>query len=108
MVDLENQNQAPPPLTVAESQSQPQPQEGDREEEDASKKEDDELISKALSLMEKITSAPDNPKATVLHALASILETQEFRYFLCVHFHILFLLFLRYFRPITYNYHLQL
>lgn len=80
MDEQDNQNQAPPPPPVAESQSQPQPQEGAGEEEDASKKEEGELVSKALSLMEKITSAPDNPKPTVLHALASILETQEFRY----------------------------
>lgn len=84
----ENQNQAPPPLPVAESQSQ---QEGDGEEEDASKKEEDEMISMALSLMEKITSAPDNPKATVLHSLASILEIEESRYV----FHLLFLFSLR-------------
>ncbi|KAF7830210.1 DDB1- and CUL4-associated factor-like protein 1 [Senna tora] len=80
MDDQENQNQAPAPLPVEESQSQPQPQEGDGEEEDASKKEEDELIAKAISLMDKITSAPENPKPTVLHALASILETQELRY----------------------------
>lgn len=79
MDDRENQNQAPPSLPVPESQSQPQSQEGGGEEEDASKKEEDELIAKAISLMEKITSAPDNPKPTVLHALASILETQESR-----------------------------
>lgn len=80
MDEQDNQNQVPPPPPVADSLSQPQPQEGAGEEEDASKKEEDELVSKALSLMEKITSAPDNPKPTVLHALASILETQEFRY----------------------------
>ncbi|KAL9313352.1 hypothetical protein ACSQ67_018804 [Phaseolus vulgaris] len=57
-------NQAPPP----------------HDEDDDSKKEEDELITKVNKLMEKITSAPDNPKATVLHALASILETQESRY----------------------------
>ncbi|KAK7352776.1 hypothetical protein VNO80_18204 [Phaseolus coccineus] len=57
-------NQAPPP----------------HDEDEDSKKEEDELITKVNKLMEKITSAPDNPKATVLHALASILETQESRY----------------------------
>jgi len=57
-------NQAPPP----------------HDEEEDSKKEEDELVTKVNKLMEKITSAPDNPNATVLHALASILETQESRY----------------------------
>nr|KYP57208.1 Protein VPRBP [Cajanus cajan] len=51
-----------------------------RDEEEDSKKEEEELIAKVNKLMDKITSAPDNPKATVLHALASILETQESRY----------------------------
>ncbi|KAL5144994.1 DDB1- and CUL4-associated factor 1 [Glycine soja] len=57
-------NQAPPP----------------QDEEEDSKKEEEELIAKVNKLMEKITSAPDNPNATVLHALASILEVQESRY----------------------------
>lgn len=62
-------NQAPPP----------------QDEEEDSKKEEEELIAKVNKLMEKITSAPDNPNATVLHALASILEAQESRYacYLC-------------------------
>ncbi|KAK7311841.1 hypothetical protein RJT34_10236 [Clitoria ternatea] len=51
-----------------------------RDEEDDSKKEEEEIIEKVNKLMEKITSSPDNPKPTVLHALASILETQESRY----------------------------
>ncbi|PPD78085.1 hypothetical protein GOBAR_DD24971 [Gossypium barbadense] len=34
-------------------------------------------MAKAQALMEKITSSPDNPNPTVLHALASLLETQE-------------------------------
>ncbi|KAL2655465.1 hypothetical protein AAZV13_04G067900 [Glycine max] len=55
-------NQVPPP----------------RDEEEDSQKE--EVIAKVNKLMEKITSAPDNPNATVLHALASILEAQESRY----------------------------
>ncbi|KAG9131571.1 hypothetical protein Leryth_015130 [Lithospermum erythrorhizon] len=38
------------------------------------------LIAKANSLMDKITSSVDNPNPIVLHALASILETQESRY----------------------------
>ena len=41
----------------------------------------DKLIVKAQALMDKITSSPDNPNPNVLHALASILETQEFKSF---------------------------
>ncbi|KAI4316244.1 hypothetical protein L6164_024242 [Bauhinia variegata] len=74
----QGQDQVPPPLPVAESQSQPQSLDG--EEEDESKKEEEEFIAKAHKLMDKITSAPDNPKPTVLHALATILEKQELRY----------------------------
>ncbi|CAJ1973783.1 unnamed protein product [Sphenostylis stenocarpa] len=61
-----------------EDQANQEPQ--SRDEEEDSKKEEEELIVNVNKLMEKITSAPDNPKATVLHALASILETQELRY----------------------------
>lgn len=118
MDEQENQNQA---NTVVESQSEAQEveraedeeeEEGgeeEEEEEDASKKEEDELVSKALSLMEKITSSPDNPKPTVLHALASILEIQEFRYcFFFFSFQWLFLLVLRKFRPIYCDYEISL
>lgn len=42
--------------------------------------EDENLLVKAQNLMDKITSSPDNPNPNVLHALASILETQELRY----------------------------
>ncbi|XP_027354388.1 DDB1- and CUL4-associated factor homolog 1 isoform X2 [Abrus precatorius] len=62
-----------------EDQANQAPPARDKEEED-SKKEEEELIAKVNKLMENITSAPDNPKPTVLHALASILETQESRY----------------------------
>ncbi|XP_050220286.1 DDB1- and CUL4-associated factor homolog 1 [Mercurialis annua] len=41
---------------------------------------EDELTDKAQKLMDKITSAPDNPSPTVLHALSSLLETQEWIY----------------------------
>lgn len=67
----------PPPLTVPESQSQAGE---DVEEEEEAKNEDDELVAKAQKLMEKTTASPDNPNPTVLHALASLLETQEARY----------------------------
>ncbi|GMH10738.1 hypothetical protein Nepgr_012579 [Nepenthes gracilis] len=41
---------------------------------------DEELMSKAQKLMDMITSSQDNPNPRVLHALASILETEESRY----------------------------
>ncbi|XP_059663011.1 DDB1- and CUL4-associated factor homolog 1 [Cornus florida] len=58
----------PPPLAVED------------EEEQESNNEDERLITKAQTLMDKITSSPDNCNPNVLHALASILETQESRY----------------------------
>ncbi|PSR93583.1 DDB1- and CUL4-associated factor 1 like [Actinidia chinensis var. chinensis] len=42
--------------------------------------EDESLVSKAQALMDKVTSSPDNPNPNVLHALSSLLETQESRY----------------------------
>lgn len=73
---------AAPPAT-AETQSQSQEGRGEEDEEEV-KNEDDELIAKAHKLMEKITASPDNPNPTVLHALASLLETQESRFVLLV------------------------
>ncbi|KAH7524295.1 hypothetical protein FEM48_Zijuj06G0104400 [Ziziphus jujuba var. spinosa] len=67
----------PPPAIVPESQSQGGE---DDEEEEEPKNEDDELMAKAQKLMEKITASSDNPNPTVLHALASLLETQEARF----------------------------
>ncbi|KAJ7958685.1 DDB1- and CUL4-associated factor-like 1 [Quillaja saponaria] len=80
MDEQSNQNQAQaeapqPPTPVEEPQSQ-----GGGGEEEETRKEDDELIAKANKLMDMITAAPDNPNATVLHALASLLETHESRY----------------------------
>lgn len=91
MDDEENQNrdQAPAPPPAQESQSHDgdgdededdDEHEEEEEEEEESKKENEEMIAKANKLMEKITSAPDNPKPTVLHALSSIIEIQESRY----------------------------
>lgn len=93
MDDEENQNrdQAPAPPPAQESQSHDgdgdededddeHEEEEEEEEEEESKKENEEMIAKANKLMEKITSAPDNPKPTVLHALSSIIEIQESRY----------------------------
>ncbi|TQD73628.1 hypothetical protein C1H46_040830 [Malus baccata] len=68
----------PPPAAAPESQSQGGEEEEDEEEEEV-KNEGDELVAKAQKLMDKITAAPDNPNPTVLHALASLLETQESR-----------------------------
>ncbi|KAM1776862.1 hypothetical protein ACFX11_043606 [Malus domestica] len=70
----------PPPAAAPESQSQGGEEEEDEEEEEEVKNEGDELVAKAQKLMDKITAAPDNPSPTVLHALASLLETQESRY----------------------------
>ncbi|XP_052197040.1 DDB1- and CUL4-associated factor homolog 1 [Diospyros lotus] len=52
----------------------------DDEEEQESNNEDESLLEKAQALMDKITSSPDNPNPNVIHALSSILETQESRY----------------------------
>ncbi|XP_048436349.1 DDB1- and CUL4-associated factor homolog 1 [Pyrus x bretschneideri] len=70
----------PPPAAAPESQSQGGEEEEDEEEEEEVKNEGDELVAKAQKLMDKITATPDNPNPTVLHALASLLETQESRY----------------------------
>ncbi|KAL1532324.1 DDB1- and CUL4-associated factor 1-like [Salvia divinorum] len=62
----------------AEPQIQPAPAEGaeERQEDD----ENDILMARAQSLIDKITASPDNPSPAVLHALATILETQESSY----------------------------
>ena len=73
----------PPPSETAGTQSQSQEGRGEEDEEET-KNEEDELIAKAHKLMEKITASPDNPNPTVLHALASVLETQESRFVLLV------------------------
>lgn len=78
---------------AAANQSQVQGHHGGtppRGEEEESKKEEEELIAKVNKLMEKTTSAPDhdNPNPTVLHALASILETQESRFVSSLHVHV--------------------
>ncbi|XP_047966187.1 DDB1- and CUL4-associated factor homolog 1-like [Salvia hispanica] len=64
--------------TEAEPQIQPAPAEGaeERQEED----ENDILMAKAQSLIDKITASPGNPSPNVLHALATILEAQESSY----------------------------
>ena len=64
--------------SAAESQAPPPPSSPPIQEEDSG--DDDNLQSKVQKLMEKITSSPDNPNPSVLHALSSILEAQESRY----------------------------
>ena len=66
---------APPNPSPPQSQSQRQ-----GGEEDETKKEEEELIEKAQRWIDKITSTPDNPNPTLLHALSSLLETQESLY----------------------------
>lgn len=46
--------------------------------------EEELLVAKAQSLMDRITAAADNPSPTVLQALASLLESQESRYILAL------------------------
>jgi HIV-1 Vpr-binding protein len=72
MDEQSNQAQAEEP--------QPQSRGGGEEEEEEPRNEDEELIAKAQTLMEKITSSPENPSPLVLHSLASLVETQESRY----------------------------
>ncbi|GLT85096.1 hypothetical protein SLE2022_032980 [Rubroshorea leprosula] len=76
----EGQGEAPNPNpSQNESQNQSQEQ-GERQDQEEEGKDDEELMTKAQSLMEKITSSPDNPNPAVLHALSSLLETQELLY----------------------------
>jgi HIV-1 Vpr-binding protein len=82
------QAEAQPPAEEPQAQAQAQGG-GEEDEEEEPRNEDDELIAKAQKLMEKITSSPENPSPLVLHALASLLETQESRYgyvIFCVNF----------------------
>nr|XP_011467203.1 PREDICTED: DDB1- and CUL4-associated factor homolog 1 [Fragaria vesca subsp. vesca] len=69
---------SPPPPPAPESQGGEEAEEEDEEEEP--RNEDDEMVAKAQKLMDKVMASPNNPSATVLHALASLLETQEKRY----------------------------
>lgn len=60
--------------------AEPLPTEEEDEEQESTSSEEEKLVVKAQELMDKITSSIDNPNPNVLHALASILETQEIRY----------------------------
>ncbi|KAI3468457.1 hypothetical protein Pfo_025120 [Paulownia fortunei] len=69
----------------AEPQTQPEPSAAAAEaaEERQEQQEEDEnevLMATAQSLMDKITSNPENPSPNILHALSTILETEESRY----------------------------
>lgn len=68
--DAEPQAQPEPPASAAAEGAE------ERQEED----ENDILMAKAQSLVDKITANPENPSPNVLHALATILETQESSY----------------------------
>ncbi|CAI9775647.1 unnamed protein product [Fraxinus pennsylvanica] len=68
--DSEAVDEEPPRVAEEERQEQ-------GEEEDC---ENQILIAKAQSLIEKITSNPENPNPNALHALSTILEAQESRY----------------------------
>ncbi|GER39787.1 DDB1- and CUL4-associated factor homolog 1 [Striga asiatica] len=71
--------------TGAELEMQPEPsvtaaevaEEGEDQQDD---EENDILMATAQSLIDKITADSDNPSPKVLHALSTILETQESRY----------------------------
>lgn len=45
--------------------------------------EGEEAVAKAQSLMDRVTASPDRPSPALLHALSSLLETQESRYPFC-------------------------
>lgn len=58
---------------------------GRQDDRNKEEEEEEELVGKAQVLMDKITASPDNPNPSVLHSLASLLESQETRYRLIYH-----------------------
>ncbi|KAA8521008.1 hypothetical protein F0562_011704 [Nyssa sinensis] len=66
--------------SAAEAAPPPPPTPVEDEEDHESNNEEENLLSRAQTLMDKITHSADNPNPNVLHALASLLETQESRY----------------------------
>ncbi|XP_024996261.1 DDB1- and CUL4-associated factor homolog 1 isoform X2 [Cynara cardunculus var. scolymus] len=70
----------PPVEEDEEDEEYEEEEEEEDDEEEETNNEDEILIAKAQGLIDKITASPDNPKPLCLHALASILETQEARY----------------------------
>ncbi|XP_073276803.1 DDB1- and CUL4-associated factor homolog 1-like isoform X1 [Primulina huaijiensis] len=70
-------NSQPPP------QAEPATEEGNKAEERQEQQEEDAnevLVSKAQALMDRIVANHENPNPNALHALATILETEESRY----------------------------
>lgn len=63
---------APPPAAAEQGEVQ-------MNKEDDEKLKNELVLIQAQRLMDKITSSSENPNPSVLHALASILETQESR-----------------------------
>lgn len=67
----------------AEPSTQPEPSASAAAAEGAEERQEDDendvLMAKAQSLMDKITASPENPSPNVLHALSTILEAQESR-----------------------------
>lgn len=61
------------PAAAAEPEAAAEGQKQDEED------ESDLLTAKAQSLIDKITSNPENPSPRVLHALSTIIETEEAR-----------------------------
>ncbi|GFP81592.1 ddb1- and cul4-associated factor homolog 1 [Phtheirospermum japonicum] len=75
--------------TDAEPETQPEPSApaagdaaaaAEEREEQQEEDENELLMAKAQSLIDKITASPENPSPKALHALSTILETQESRY----------------------------
>ena len=50
---------------------------GESQQEERGEDENEVLILKTHELMDRITANAENPSPSILHALASILETQE-------------------------------
>ncbi|KAL6533731.1 hypothetical protein OROHE_013564 [Orobanche hederae] len=73
--DAEPETQ-PEPSTAAAAEAEAAGELEEQQEED----ENEVLMAKAQSLMDKITASADNPSPKALHALSTILETEEIRY----------------------------
>lgn len=83
--EIESQSLAGPPAVVPQEQPSGAAGEGvggsqlGQEEKGEGEDENEVLIGKAQGLMDKITANAENPSPSILHALSSILETQEAR-----------------------------
>jgi len=69
-----SESESVPPLPATEG-----PEDGDGGGEGKEDEESEALMSRAQKLVDMVTCSQDNPKAKVLPALASVLETQESR-----------------------------